>query len=163
MHRVLTLGPPTSRMVAGVSGSINKRDKMKTEVSFKEGLFEEVSGKGVLVGCRCKQCGKVIFPIRKVCLNCLNRDMERLNLSRNGKLYSFTIVHMPSEHFQPPYAIGWIELPEGIRIFSQIRGWQEHSLKIGMEMELAIEKLWDEGEKEVIGYTFRPTLNRGGT
>jgi uncharacterized OB-fold protein len=70
---------------------------------------------------------------------------------------------MPSEHFQPPYAIGWIELPEGIRIFSQIRGWQEHSLKIGMEMELAIEKLWDEGEKEVIGYTFRPTLNRGGT
>jgi uncharacterized OB-fold protein len=89
--------------------------------------------------------------------------MERLNLSRNGKLYSFTIVHMPSEHFQPPYAIGWIELPEGIRIFSQIRGWQEHSLKIGMEMELAIEKLWDEGEKEVIGYTFRPILNRGGT
>ena len=57
--------------------------------------------------------------------------MERLDLSLNGKLYSFTIVHMPSEHFQPPYAIGWIELPEGIRIFSQIRGWQEHPLKIG--------------------------------
>jgi hypothetical protein len=32
-----------------------------------------------------------------------------------------------------------------------------------MDMELAIEKLWDEEEKEVIGYTFRPTLDRGGT
>ena len=129
---------------------------MKTGVPFKEGLIEEVSGKGILVGCKCKQCGKVIFPIRKVCLNCLNRDLERLNLSRNGKLYSFTIVHMPSEHFQPPYAIGWIELPEGIRIFSQIRGWQEQPLKIGMKMQIQIETLWQEGENEITGYVFRP-------
>ena len=136
---------------------------MKTRVAFKEGLFEEISGKWVLVGCRCKQCGKVIYPIRKVCLNCLGRDLERLDLSRNGKLYSFTIVHMPSDHFQPPYAIGWIELPEGIRIFSQIRGWQGQSLRTGMDMELAIEKFWDEGEKEVIGYTFRPSIDKGGT
>ena len=135
---------------------------MKTRSPFKEGLFEEVSGKWVLVGCKCKQCGRVIYPIRNVCLNCLNRDMERLDLSQNGTLYSYTIVHMPSEHFQPPYAIGWIELPEGIRIFSQIRGWQEHPLKSGMEMELTIEKLWDEGENEVIGYIFRPSMDKGG-
>ena len=133
---------------------------MKTTVPFKEGLFEEVSGKWALVGCKCKQCGKIIYPCREVCLNCMSRDMERLHLSRNGKLYSFTIVHMPSEHFEPPYAIGWIELQEGIRIFSQIRCWQEHPLKTGMDMELAIEKLWDEGEKEVTGYTFRPSVNR---
>jgi len=135
---------------------------MKTRVPFKEGLFEEISGKWVLVGCKCKQCEKVIYPVRKVCLNCLSRDLERLDLSRNGKLYSFSIVHMPSEHFQPPYTVGWIELPEGIRIFSQIRGREEHPLKTGMNMELAIEKLWDEGEKEVIGYTFRPSLDKGG-
>jgi uncharacterized OB-fold protein len=135
---------------------------MKTRIPFREGLIEEVSGKWALKGCKCKQCGEIIYPIRKVCLNCLNREMERLDLSRNGKLYSFTIVHMPSEHFQPPYAIGWIELPEGIRIFSQIRGWQERSLKIGMSMEMAVEKLWDEGEKEVIGYTFRPSIETGG-
>ena len=135
----------------------DKGHGMKIRVPFKEGLIEEVSGRWELMGCRCKQCGKIIYPIKNVCLNCLNRDMERSDLSRIGKLYSFTIVHMPSEHFQPPYAIGWIELPEGIKIFSQIRGWQEHPLKIGMAMELAIEKLWDEGDKEVIGYTFRPS------
>jgi uncharacterized OB-fold protein len=140
----------------------DERYGMKTRSPFKEGLFEEVSGKWVLVGCKCKQCGRVIYPIRNVCLNCLNRDMERLDLSQNGTLYSYTIVHMPSEHFQPPYAIGWIELPEGIRIFSQIRGWQEHPLKSGMEMELTIEKLWDEGENEVIGYIFRPSMDKGG-
>ena len=131
---------------------------MKTRVPFREGLFEEVSGKGSLLGAKCKLCGQIIFPRREVCLNCLSRDLERLNLSRNGKLYSFTIVLMPSEHFEPPYAIGWIELQEGVRIFSQIRCWQEHPLETGMDMELAIEKLWDEEEKEVIGYTFRPSV-----
>jgi uncharacterized OB-fold protein len=64
---------------------------------------------------------------------------------------------MPSEHFQPPYAVGWIELTEGIRIFSQIRGWQEHPLKMAMDMELSIEKLWDEEDKEITGYIFRPS------
>jgi len=131
---------------------------MTTRVPFKEGLFEEVSGKWALVGCRCKLCGQIFFPKRKVCLNCLSPDVERLNLGYNGKLYSFSIVHMPSEHFEPPYAAGWIQLPEGIRIFSPIRGWQEHPLKIGIDMEITIEKLWDEGEREVIGYVFRPCV-----
>lgn len=91
-------------------------------------------------------------------MNCLSPEVERLNLGSKGKLYSFTIVHMSSEHFQPPYAVGWIQLPDGIRIFSPLRGWQEHPLKIGMDMEMSVEKLWDEGEKEVIGYIFRPAV-----
>jgi uncharacterized OB-fold protein len=131
---------------------------MTTKVPFREGLFEKVSGKWALVGCRCKRCGQIFFPVREWCLNCSSRDLERINLGRNGKLYSFTIVHMPSEHFEPPYAVGWIELAEGIRIFSQIRGWQEHPLKIGIDMELAVEKLWDEEEKEITGYIFRPSV-----
>ena len=135
---------------------------MATTVPFREGLIEEVSGKWILVGCRCKQCGEIIYPCREVCLNCLGRDMEKLNLSQLGKLYSFSIVHMPSEHFEPPYAVGWIELAEGIRIFSQIRGWQEQPLKTGMNMELTFERLWDEEENEVIGYIFRPSGNGGG-
>jgi len=136
---------------------------MKTRVPFREGLFEETSGKGSLIGAKCQQCGQIIFPRRETCLNCLGQDLEPVHLSRKGKLYSYTIVHMPSEHFKPPYAIGWIELPEGIRIFSQIRDWQEHHLKTGMDMELHFEKLWDEEDKEVIGYVFRPSKNGGGT
>ena len=136
---------------------------MKTRVPFREGLFEETPGKGSLIGARCRKCGQIIFPRRETCLNCLGQDLEPVHLSRKGKLYSYTIVHMPSEHFKPPYAIGWIELPEGIRIFSQIRDWQEHHLKTGMDMELHFEKLWDEEDKEVIGYVFRPSKNGGGT
>jgi len=135
---------------------------MKTRVPFREGLFEETSGKGSLVGARCKQCGQIIFPGRETCLNCLGHDLETIHLSQNGKLFTYTIVHMPSEHFEPPYAVGWIEMPEGVRIFSQIRGWREHPLATGMEMELHFETLWEEEEKEVIGYVFRPSVNGVG-
>jgi uncharacterized OB-fold protein len=135
---------------------------MKARVPFREGLFEESDGKGTLIGARCRHCGQIIFPRREACLKCLGQDLEPVHLSTKGKLYTYTVVHMPSEHFKPPYVVGWIELPEGIRIFSQIRGWQEHTLKIGMDMELNFEKLWEEEEKEVTGYVFRPSVNGGG-
>jgi uncharacterized OB-fold protein len=139
---------------------INEENNVKTRVPFREGLFEEIFGKVALVGARCRNCGQVTFPRRDTCLNCLGEDLELVQLSQKGKLYSYTIVHMPSEHFEPPYAIGWIELPEGIRVFSQIRGWQEQSLTTGMDMTLHIEKLWNEEDKEVVGYVFRPATNR---
>lgn len=135
---------------------------MTTKVPFKEGLFEEISGKGILLGCKCTKCGQVFFPKKFVCLNCMSPDVEPISLSPRGKLYSFTTVYMASEHFQAPYAIGLIEIPEGIRIFSQIRGWQEQPLKIGMDMQMFIEKLWENEDKEVIGYVFRPVSTVGG-
>jgi len=134
---------------------------MKTRVPFRQGLFEEADGEGTLLGARCRQCGQIIFPRRETCLNCLGKDLEPVRLSRHGQLYSYTIVHMPSEHFPPPYAIGWIELAEGIRVFSQIRGWQESPLKTGRDMRLTIEKLWEEADREVTGYVFRPA-GKGG-
>lgn len=126
------------------------------KVPFKEGLFQETGGKWTLIGCKCKQCGQVFFPGRAVCPDCLSESLEPMNLSTRGILYSYTIVHMPGEHFPPPYAAGWIQLPEGIRIFSQLRGWQEQPLKTGIDMEMTVEKLWGEGEKEIMGYVFRP-------
>ena len=135
---------------------------MKTRVPFREGLFNKADGKWTLVGARCKQCGQIIFPRREACLNCLGQDLEVTYLSQKGTLYTYTIVHMPSEHFEPPYAVGWIELPEGVKIFSQIRGWQETPLKIGMDMELHFENLWEEEDKAVIGYVFRPFVSSEG-
>ena len=127
-----------------------------TTVPFKEGLFEDVGGRPALIGSRCRACGQVFFPSKPVCLNCQSTDLELVHLSRDGKLYTYTTVYLPSEHFPPPYAVGWIELPEGIRVFSQVRGWQERPLKIDMDMRMTIEKLWQDGDREVIGYVFRP-------
>ena len=135
---------------------------MKTRVPFREGLFKKVDGNWTLVGVKCKQCGQITFPRRESCLNCLGQDLEETCLSQTGTLYTYTVVHMPSEHFEPPYAVGWIGLPEGIKLFSQIRGWQEFPLQTGMDMELYFEDLWEEEDKAVFGYVFRPFVSSDG-
>jgi uncharacterized OB-fold protein len=126
------------------------------KVPIQKGLFEEANGGPALIGSKCRACGQVLFPPRPFCLNCMSPEVESIRLKRDGKLYTFTTVYMPSEHFPSPYAVGWIELPEDIRVFSQIRGWQEQPLKIGMNMRLYIETLWQDQDREVIGFVFRP-------
>jgi uncharacterized OB-fold protein len=63
---------------------------------------------------------------------------------------------MPVHYFDPPHAMGYIELPEGIRIFAPLTEWEEKQLEVGMEMELVVGKLWENNENEVIGYKFKP-------
>jgi uncharacterized OB-fold protein len=131
-----------------------------TRILFKEGLFEEIEGKPTLIGSKCRSCGQTFFPSKLVCLNCMSTEVELIRLSRDGKLYTYTTVYMNSEHFSSPYTIGWIELREGIRIFSQIRGWQEQPLRIGMDMRIYVETLWQDGDNEVVGFVFRPQPER---
>jgi uncharacterized OB-fold protein len=82
--------------------------------------------------------------------------METIKLGRRGKLYSFTTSHMPSTHFRPPYTVGWIDLAEGIRIFSAIKRTEGQELQIGMEMGLVIDELWQEPDRRIVGYKYQP-------
>jgi uncharacterized OB-fold protein len=125
-------------------------------VPFREGVFAEGPDGGRLLANRCKSCGQIFFPIVEFCLSCLDKDMENIVLGRRGQLYSYTIGHMASRHFQPPYAIGYVDMPEGVRIFAPLKMVEGKPFKVGMEMEVVIEELWREEEKRVIGYKFRP-------
>lgn len=132
--------------------------QLKQRLHFREGLFNEKNSKeSRLLANKCQSCGQIFFPKVYLCLNCHSEYLENITLSRHGKLYSFTVVHMPTLHFDPPHIVGLIELPEGIRVFSPIKieGLQKQ-LYIGMDVELIIDKLWEEENKEIIGYKFRP-------
>jgi uncharacterized OB-fold protein len=129
---------------------------MPEKIPVREGTFVESPEGGILVANKCKSCGQVFFPKVNFCLSCLGEAMEELKLSRRGKLYTYTIGRMASMHFEPPYAIGYVDMPEGVRIFAPIDIVEAKPLKVGMDLEVYIDKLWQEGDKEVIGYKFRP-------
>lgn len=130
---------------------------MAEGIPAKEGTFLDNPEEGaILLANKCKSCGQIFFPKAVFCLTCYNEDMEELKLSRRGKLYSYTIGRMPSIHFEPPYAIGYVDLPEGVRIFTPLKMIGDKPFSIDMEMEVVIEKLWQEGDTEVIGYKFKP-------
>lgn len=124
-------------------------------IPVKEGTFEDAPG-GSLLGNKCSKCGQVFYPKAPFCFTCSNEDMKDIKLSRKAKLNSYTINRMPSAHFQPPQPVGYLDLPEKIRVFAPLVEVPDKPFKIGMEMEIVIDKLWQEGEDDVVGYRFKP-------
>jgi uncharacterized protein len=130
---------------------------MSEKVPVREGLFIEDDGGASLIGNKCKSCGQVFFPKAKpICLNCCGDQLEELLLNSRGKLYSYTVSQVPSWNFMPPYTVGYVELPENIRVFTQLKAVDDKPFKIGMEMELFIDKLWEKDGKDIFGYKYRP-------
>ena len=138
--------------------------KVTESIPVIDGLFTWPADKPQLIGTRCLCCGTYFFPKSFSCNNprCKEKKLEEVLLSPRGKLYSYTIQYYPppppfkfEEPFSP-YAIGLIELPEGIRVLGMLTGCQFEELKIGMEVEMVVEKLYQEGGKEVVTWKFKP-------
>jgi len=115
-----------------------------------------------LLGNRCPRCVLVFFPRRHFCTRCCNPGLEEIQLSRKGRLRSFTTAYQKPNYAQvePPYLIGEIELPERVVVYSLLTECSAEELKIGAEMELATVKVRDD-EREgkmatVLAYAFRP-------
>lgn len=140
-----------------------KKTKIIDESFFvKESLNTD---KPVLAGSRCKSCGKIFFPKQKICSNCFKSEMQEIPLSRTGKLYTYTIARYAPPGFKTPYAIGYVDLPEGVRVFSQLTECEpfEEKLKMGMDVEMVMGEIsMDEEGVTKIGYKFKP-LKRGVT
>ncbi len=125
------------------------------KVWIREGIVAEGPEGQSLAGNRCKACGQVYFPkVELACLNCLEKQLEDVLLSRKGKLCSYSVVHMPASGFQPPYAVGFVDLPEGVRVFTPLEMEEGKPFKVGMEMEIRVGTLWEEEDKEVVGFKF---------
>ena len=85
--------------------------------------------------------------------------MEEVPLSTRGAIDTFTVIHVAPLGFKAPYVQAFVNLPEGVRIFSLITGCDplQNDLKDGSEVELVIEKIReDEKGNDLIGYKFRP-------
>ena len=128
---------------------------------FRRGLFTypipEGTG-GALLGSRCRECGTTYFPPRQICPRCMKEGiLEPLPLSRQGALYTYTVIRQAPPRYPAPYAVGYVDLPEGVRVFAQLEGWQARELRVGEEMEVFLTTIRkDEGDRELIGYKFRP-------
>lgn len=76
---------------------------------------------GTLLGSRCNQCGASSWPARAICHRCGSPDVEGSVLSREGSLITYTTVWVPRPGLEPPYALGQIDLPEGVRVIAHVR------------------------------------------
>ncbi|MHA4851834.1 Zn-ribbon domain-containing OB-fold protein [Rhodococcus sp. MSC1_016] len=73
---------------------------------------------------RCSHCSTVAFPVTGVCSRCAGTAMSPFTVSARGTVWAYTVQRFapksppyvpPPEGFSP-YAVGYVELPDGIRI-----------------------------------------------
>jgi uncharacterized OB-fold protein len=135
------------------------------QIPIKEGLYTWPTAEPRLIASRCRECGEVAFPKQDGCPSCTGQDCEEILLSRRGQLWTWTIQRFPPpappfigdrESFEP-FGVGYIELPEGIRVESRLTVNDPEKLEIGMEMELCIEKFRDGDDgAELVTFAFAP-------
>ena len=114
-----------------------------------------------LIGTHCKKCKQNYFPPREVCPKCFSEgeegEMEKLKLSSKGKLYSYSIVQVAPKRFMPPYGLGYVDFPEGVRVLGQLTTMDTAKLKTDMGVQAELGRIAvDEQGNEVVSYKFRP-------
>lgn len=131
-----------------------------------EGLFTWPSNDPRLLGSKCNNCGIVTFPAQKGCPACSSTDTSNIELERRGTLWTWTVQNfLPNrppyegpetpETFKP-FAVGYVELPGQTKVEARIRTNDINKLKIGMEMELVVEKYIERDGKDIVAYFFTP-------
>ena len=130
-----------------------------------KGLFTWPSEEPRLIGSHCRSCNSYSFPKRSLCPNpnCRNKQVEEVLLNPKGKLWSYTVhYYQPPPPFKfnepfKPFGIGVVELPEGIKILGMLTSSDLNSLKIGMNVELVVEKIYEDKEgNESVTWKFKP-------
>lgn len=108
--------------------------------------YWQSAAQGRLVVQRCTSCGVYQFYPRALCASCAG-ETEWVDASGRGTLHTFTVIRQNrSEAFAAlsPYAVGIVELEEGVRMMSNIVECDVEELEVGMALEVLILKAADD-------------------
>jgi hypothetical protein len=109
---------------------------------------------------RCKKCGYLAFPPRQVCPECGHREFDTVPLKPEGKILTFTVVHVAADAFstQTPFAVGIIETDDGARLTAQIVDCKPEDLAIGKRVQLMLRCIQKEGKAGILQYGYKAVL-----
>jgi uncharacterized protein len=141
----------------------DNKSEVKKQIQVQPGIFYQPQAPGekpYLISNRCKKCGYIAFPKVLTCPSCLEPNtMEEAHFGAKGKIDTFSTCNAALPGFPAPTIQAYVNLSEGARIWSQITGTDPSGkeLKVGMEVELVIEKLREEKDgTEVMSFKYRP-------
>ena len=133
----------------------------KKRVPVVDGLFTLTDDPRLIVS-RCKKCESVSFPPKPFCPNpSCEKDrelVEKVELSKKGTLYSYAVQLYPTpppfKYDKERFAVGIADFPEGLRVWGIVTRMED--LKIGMEVETTIGKLYENEENEYVTWMWNP-------
>lgn len=114
--------------------------------------FWDGVGRHQLLLQRCDDCRLPYFPPQPTCPRCAGATMTSFAASGVGRVYSAITSHLAPPGFSPPYVLAVIELDEGPRLLSLIRGIDpDEDVALDTPVEVVFEEVGD-----TTLYAFRP-------
>lgn len=143
----------------------------KNRVPAIEGWFV-ADGEAALLGSRCKECESYFFPKETFfCRNpaCRSTEFDEVALSPRGTLWSYTNnCYPPPKPYVAadpfvPYIVAAVELgPEQMVVLGQVVGGVKiEDLKVGMEMQLVLDTLYEDADNEYLVWKWKPVVAEG--
>ncbi|MGW5867452.1 bifunctional MaoC family dehydratase N-terminal/OB-fold nucleic acid binding domain-containing protein [Streptomyces sp. NPDC055239] len=105
------------------------------------GFWEGVARHQLLIQ-RCGGCRALRFPWLPGCNACGSLVWDTVEASGEGTVYSYVVMHHPPfPAFEPPYAVGLIDLAEGVRMVSNVVGVPSDKVRIGQPVRLEFQRV----------------------
>ena len=114
---------------------------------------------GRLMGAKCLSCGRLLVPPRPVCPSCYGSEFEWVELSGEGVVESYTVIHVAPPRFQEeaPYIVAIVRLKEGVKLPGRLVGVEPEGVKVGMPVRVEfVPETDEESWPHWPTYRFRP-------
>lgn len=105
---------------------------------------------------KCKKCGAVMFPLRKICLSCGSTELEKVNIARRGKIVTYTISYIMPRGAEVPAIYAVVEMEDGAKLSGYLTECDPNEVKVDMPVEIVFRKISEEEGRVEYGYKFRP-------
>lgn len=103
---------------------------------------------------RCRACASFFLYPRSSCPRCGHREIELVDAAGTGRLLSFVVNHRGPQGFEPPYALGIVQLTEGPRMLAGVMAEGPDEVAVGAAVHAAFE---ERGERRVVYFQLERT------
>ena len=97
-------------------------------------------------GSRCQTCGKVTFPIQRICYHCQSKDqfVEVPISEYRGEVFTFSLDNLAGRSDDPVVVQTIADLgEEKVRFYSMMTDCNPKDVQIGMPVELTFRRIYD--------------------
>lgn len=109
-----------------------KKEMSENVKDFTVQSYLEFMNSKKLMGSKCKSCGQIYAPPRKLCIECNTVNMEWIEFAGKGKIAAFSCIGVGTQFMvdkgysmKKPYCFSVIKLDEGPMISGQLIGVDE--------------------------------------
>ena len=114
--------------------------------SFTQAFWEGTKQRKLLIQ-TCIDCNARIFFPRRQCPECWSSNLDWMEASGKATVYAFSVTYEGVEKMfvdDLPIVLAWVDLPEGIRMQTNIIDCDLDSVAIGQQVEVVFKDVTED-------------------